>query len=221
MGSTDLNVQTENGQLSMPSNICCVVVEYLPGGALKSYLIKNRRRKLAFKVVIQLALDLARGWGRAFHFFYWTTGALQRFLRLHSFHNAFCCWTLPIQTIFFPIVGWVISIQIKLFIEMWKQRICFWIGHGPWKLLTLVLPALRLRIQMTWRARRELLAIWLLRYHPLILKYSRRICNAFSYYHLYLILHLKKKLELFENFGFSSHIFIIFDGSMFRIRTFS
>ncbi|CAI0549609.1 unnamed protein product [Linum tenue] len=30
-------------------------------GALKSYLIKNRRRKLAFKVVVQLALDMARG----------------------------------------------------------------------------------------------------------------------------------------------------------------
>ncbi|KAI7981194.1 Serine/threonine-protein kinase STY13 [Camellia lanceoleosa] len=51
----------ENGQIGMPSNICCVVVEYLPGGALKSYLIKNRRRKLAFKVVVQMALDLSRG----------------------------------------------------------------------------------------------------------------------------------------------------------------
>ncbi|XP_068305653.1 serine/threonine-protein kinase 52-like [Pyrus communis] len=61
MGSSDLQIQTENGQIGMPTNICCVVVEYLPGGALKSYLIKNRRRKLAFKVVVQLALDLARG----------------------------------------------------------------------------------------------------------------------------------------------------------------
>ena len=61
MGSSELQIQTENGVISMPSNICCVVVEYLPGGTLKSYLIKNRRRKLAFKVVIQLALDLARG----------------------------------------------------------------------------------------------------------------------------------------------------------------
>lgn len=62
MGSSELQIQTENGQIGMPSNICCVVVEYLPGGALKSYLIKNRRRKLAFKVVVQLALDLARGY---------------------------------------------------------------------------------------------------------------------------------------------------------------
>ncbi|KAI7754080.1 hypothetical protein M8C21_009595 [Ambrosia artemisiifolia] len=61
MGSSDLQIQTENGQIGMPSNICCVVVEYLPGGALKSYLIKNRRKKLPFKVVIQIALDLARG----------------------------------------------------------------------------------------------------------------------------------------------------------------
>ncbi|KAL2465329.1 Protein kinase superfamily protein [Abeliophyllum distichum] len=37
------------------------VTKYLPGGALKSYLIKNRRKKLAFKVVVQMALDLARG----------------------------------------------------------------------------------------------------------------------------------------------------------------
>ncbi|KAJ4712311.1 Protein kinase [Melia azedarach] len=61
MGSSELHIQTENGQIALPSNICCVVVEYLPGGALKTYLIKNRRRKLAFKVVVQLALDLARG----------------------------------------------------------------------------------------------------------------------------------------------------------------
>nr|AFK43156.1 unknown [Lotus japonicus] len=61
MGSSELRIQTDNGLISMPSNICCVVVEYLAGGTLKSYLIKNRRRKLAFKVVIQLALDLARG----------------------------------------------------------------------------------------------------------------------------------------------------------------
>ncbi|KAI3722461.1 hypothetical protein L2E82_33499 [Cichorium intybus] len=55
-------VQTENGQIGMPSNICCVVVEYLPGGALKCFLIKNRRKKLDFKVVVQMALDLARGY---------------------------------------------------------------------------------------------------------------------------------------------------------------
>lgn len=61
MGAADLTILTDNGHVGMPRNMCCVVVEYLPGGTLKSYLIKNRRRKLAFKVVIQLALDLARG----------------------------------------------------------------------------------------------------------------------------------------------------------------
>ncbi|TKY55190.1 Serine/threonine-protein kinase HT1 [Spatholobus suberectus] len=61
MESSELQIQTDNGLIGMPSNVCCVVVEYLAGGNLKSYLIKNRRRKLAFKVVIQLALDLARG----------------------------------------------------------------------------------------------------------------------------------------------------------------
>lgn len=62
MGSAELQIQTDSGLISMPNNVCCVVVEYLAGGTLKSYLIKNRRRKLAFKVVIQLALDLARGY---------------------------------------------------------------------------------------------------------------------------------------------------------------
>ncbi|ONK81789.1 uncharacterized protein A4U43_C01F32890 [Asparagus officinalis] len=61
MGATGLTIQTENGLLGMPTSVCCVVVEYLAGGTLKTYLIKNRRRKLAFKVVVQLALDLAKG----------------------------------------------------------------------------------------------------------------------------------------------------------------
>lgn len=61
MGTTELNIQTENGHFGMPVNVCCVVVEYLAGGALKTFLIKNRRKKLAFKVVLQIALDLARG----------------------------------------------------------------------------------------------------------------------------------------------------------------
>ncbi|XP_020098192.1 serine/threonine-protein kinase STY8-like isoform X2 [Ananas comosus] len=60
-GVRDLSIQTENGNLVVPNNVCCLVVEYLPGGTLKSFLIKNRRRKLPFKVVVQLALDLARG----------------------------------------------------------------------------------------------------------------------------------------------------------------
>ncbi|XP_077245359.1 protein kinase superfamily protein [Tasmannia lanceolata] len=65
MGTSELKVPPKNpsndGDSSLPSKACCVVVEYLPGGTLKQYLIKNRRKKLAYKIVIQLALDLARG----------------------------------------------------------------------------------------------------------------------------------------------------------------
>ncbi|KAG1347744.1 serine/threonine-protein kinase STY13 [Cocos nucifera] len=63
MGTTDLKIphSTSSGQTTIPSRACCVVVEYLPGGTLKQYLIKNRRKKLAYKIVIQLALDLSRG----------------------------------------------------------------------------------------------------------------------------------------------------------------
>ncbi|KAL1540000.1 serine/threonine-protein kinase STY13-like [Salvia divinorum] len=38
-----------------------VVIEYLPEGTLKNYLFENRKKKLSFKVVISLAVDLARG----------------------------------------------------------------------------------------------------------------------------------------------------------------
>lgn len=65
MGTSELKIPAQNsvnGDLTpVPSRACCVVVEYLAGGTLKNYLIKNRRKKLAFKVVIQLALDLSRG----------------------------------------------------------------------------------------------------------------------------------------------------------------
>ncbi|XP_048334113.2 serine/threonine-protein kinase STY13 isoform X2 [Ziziphus jujuba] len=64
MGTSDLKIPSKNptdGNNSHPSRACCVVVEYLPGGTLKKFLIRNRRKKLALKVVVQLALDLARG----------------------------------------------------------------------------------------------------------------------------------------------------------------
>lgn len=65
MGTTNLKLPSE-GTLaasfnSLPSRACCVVVEYVPGGTLKKFLIRNSRKKLAFKIVVQLALDLARG----------------------------------------------------------------------------------------------------------------------------------------------------------------
>ncbi|XP_071721264.1 serine/threonine-protein kinase 52-like [Rutidosis leptorrhynchoides] len=65
MGTSDLKIPTNDasnsGQNSLPSRACCVVVEYLPGGTLKKYLIRNIRKKLSFKIVVQLALDLSRG----------------------------------------------------------------------------------------------------------------------------------------------------------------
>eukprot|EP01018_Ginkgo_biloba_P020664 Gb_03663 [translate_table: standard] len=63
MGSSELIVQSNDtdSSIQLPANACCVVVEYLAGGTLKSYLIKNRKKKLAFNVVIQLALDLSGG----------------------------------------------------------------------------------------------------------------------------------------------------------------
>ncbi|KAA8550833.1 hypothetical protein F0562_002517 [Nyssa sinensis] len=65
MGTSNLRIPSDStssdGPNSLPSRACCVVVEYLPGGTLKKYLIRNWRKKLAFKIVIQLALDLSRG----------------------------------------------------------------------------------------------------------------------------------------------------------------
>ncbi|PKA59742.1 Serine/threonine-protein kinase HT1 [Apostasia shenzhenica] len=65
MGTSELKIPQKsssgNGSTSVPTQACCVIVEYLPGGTLKNYLIKNIRKKLAYKTVINLALDLARG----------------------------------------------------------------------------------------------------------------------------------------------------------------
>ncbi|KAL1355526.1 hypothetical protein HN51_007566 [Arachis hypogaea] len=66
MGTSNLKIPPKNpssfdNNPPPPSRACCVIVEFLPGGTLKQYLIKNRRRKLAYKIVVQLALDLARG----------------------------------------------------------------------------------------------------------------------------------------------------------------
>ncbi|KAG9155818.1 hypothetical protein Leryth_004073 [Lithospermum erythrorhizon] len=65
MGTSNLSIPStstsNDGRNTMPSRACCVVVEYLAGGTLKKFLIRHYRRKLPFKTVIQLALDLARG----------------------------------------------------------------------------------------------------------------------------------------------------------------
>eukprot|EP00250_Pteridium_aquilinum_P005037 c15196_g1_i2 orf=704-1861(+) len=65
MGNGDLRIPSQepgaDGFVHVASNVCCVVVEYLAGGTLKNYLIRHIRKKLTFKVVMQLALDLSRG----------------------------------------------------------------------------------------------------------------------------------------------------------------
>ncbi|KAJ9550509.1 hypothetical protein OSB04_014554 [Centaurea solstitialis] len=65
MGTSDLKIPAKNstdGQdEQLPSKACCVVVEFQTGGTLKGLLYKNRRKKLPYKAVIQLALDLSRG----------------------------------------------------------------------------------------------------------------------------------------------------------------
>ena len=64
MGTSNLKVPSQSLSIAddrFPTRACCVVVEYLLGGTLKQYLIRNRRKKLPYKIVIQLALDLSRG----------------------------------------------------------------------------------------------------------------------------------------------------------------
>ncbi|KAL3528598.1 hypothetical protein ACH5RR_007920 [Cinchona calisaya] len=58
---SDLRVIPGHGKGRMPKNGCCIVAEYVGGGTLSSYLWKNRIRKLPLNVVIQLALDAAKG----------------------------------------------------------------------------------------------------------------------------------------------------------------
>lgn len=65
MGTIDLKIPVDGGEsgnlADLPLGACCLVVEYLDGGSLKTHLIKHMKNKLAYKAVVQLALDLARG----------------------------------------------------------------------------------------------------------------------------------------------------------------
>ncbi|XP_022775583.1 serine/threonine-protein kinase HT1-like [Durio zibethinus] len=57
----EIILRGDNHEIRVFSNMTYVVVEYLSGGTLKSFLSKNRENKLALKTVIHLALHLARG----------------------------------------------------------------------------------------------------------------------------------------------------------------
>ena len=61
LGTSGIKFQTHNKRVDMQNTAGCVIIEYFPCGTLKSYLIKNRERKLAFKNVVRIALDLAEG----------------------------------------------------------------------------------------------------------------------------------------------------------------
>ncbi|KAK8954010.1 Serine/threonine-protein kinase HT1 [Platanthera zijinensis] len=65
VGSNELKIpqksSTSSDTDSFPARSCCVVVEFLAGGTLKQFLIRHSRRKLTYKTVIRLALDLSRG----------------------------------------------------------------------------------------------------------------------------------------------------------------
>ncbi|GKU94191.1 hypothetical protein SLEP1_g7718 [Rubroshorea leprosula] len=59
MGTSNLKIPpknaTDENHASLPSRACCVVVEYIPGGTLKNFLIRNRRKKLAYKAELETA----------------------------------------------------------------------------------------------------------------------------------------------------------------------
>ncbi|KAF8660629.1 hypothetical protein HU200_057535 [Digitaria exilis] len=66
MGTSQLKIPkkgstSSGGGRSVPSECCVVVVEFQHGGTLKTLLYNHRDKKLSYKKVVHLALDLARG----------------------------------------------------------------------------------------------------------------------------------------------------------------
>jgi len=111
MGTSNLKIPSKNSngeEETLPSRACCVIVEFIAGGTLKQYLIKNRKKKLAYKVVVQLALDLARGYVLLDHLYSNKTYILLK--QIHCF---------PKNAVF------IIYTRRKLFTEMLNQRICY------------------------------------------------------------------------------------------------
>jgi serine/threonine protein kinase len=62
MGTSQLKIPSKKGP-DAPNKECCgvVVVEFQHGGTLKTLLYEHRDRKLPYRKVVRLALDLARG----------------------------------------------------------------------------------------------------------------------------------------------------------------
>ncbi|XP_062209026.1 serine/threonine-protein kinase STY13-like [Phragmites australis] len=64
MGTSQLKIPkkgSSSGGRAVPNECCVVVVEFQHGGTLKTLLYNHRDKKLPYKKVVQLALDLARG----------------------------------------------------------------------------------------------------------------------------------------------------------------
>lgn len=65
MGTSQLKIpkkgSTSCGGRSVPKECCVVVVEFQHGGTLKTLLYNHRDKKLSYKKVVRLMLDLARG----------------------------------------------------------------------------------------------------------------------------------------------------------------
>ncbi|PWA76938.1 protein kinase superfamily protein [Artemisia annua] len=61
MGTSELNIPSDEGKTCLRDGSCCVVVEYVPGGTLKKYLIENIKKKLSLRTVVKISLELARG----------------------------------------------------------------------------------------------------------------------------------------------------------------
>ncbi|KAM0021453.1 putative dual-specificity kinase TKL-Pl-4 family [Helianthus debilis subsp. tardiflorus] len=65
IGAT-MSMKTNSGhknknKISKTESDLCIVSEYVTGGSLRSYLCKNRDKKLPIKVVCQFALDIPKG----------------------------------------------------------------------------------------------------------------------------------------------------------------
>lgn len=66
MGTSQLKIpkkgsSSSGGDREVPNECCVVVVEFQHGGTLKTLLYNHRDKKLSYKKVVHLALDLARG----------------------------------------------------------------------------------------------------------------------------------------------------------------
>ncbi|KAK3146114.1 hypothetical protein QOZ80_3BG0261790 [Eleusine coracana subsp. coracana] len=65
MGTSQLKIPKKSsgssGDHDVPNSCCVVVVEFQHGGTLKTLLYNHRDKKLPYKKVVHLALDLARG----------------------------------------------------------------------------------------------------------------------------------------------------------------